>query len=81
MKKRTKHPKLIRMKNRKGATYSLSSFGIGTNKKQITCPSCGKKVPKGEGIKSSYLSNNSGFWIRHRIHCSEKCTPDEIKSK
>lgn len=76
-----KHPKIIRAAKGKGATYQLIDFGIDVNKKALNCPTCGNRILKGQGCKSSYVHSENGFIIRHRIHCSEECTPDEITSK
>ena len=76
-----KHPKIIRAANGKGATYDLSDFAIDTNKRALNCPTCGNIILKGEGFKSSYVHAENGFIIRHRIHCSKECTPNEIISK
>ena len=76
-----KHPKIIRMGNMKGARYYLVDFGIDTNKRALNCPTCGNRIIKGKGYKSSYVHSENGFIIRHRIHCSKECTPDEITSK
>ena len=76
-----KHPKIIRAANGKGARYEIIDFGIDTNKRALNCPTCGNRILKGEGIKSSYVHSENGFIIRHRIHCSKVCTPNEIKSK
>ena len=52
---------------------------VGTNERAINC-SCGKRVPKGEGVKISFLHIENQFSIRHKCYCSEKCAPDIFQS-
>lgn len=75
------HPKIIRLRNRIGATYDLTDTISMECLKAFNCPSCGTRIEKGTIIfRGSYVSSNNGWHIRHKRFCSNECLPDEIKS-
>ena len=61
-----------------GAEYERVAAD-NTNQRAINCH-CGKRVPKGEGVKVTYL-HEGGFITREKCFCSWECSPVILKSK
>ena len=76
------HPKIIRLRNGKPATYSKTDDNFDVCNLSFNCPTCGKRVKKGKPlVVGSFVSDNNGFHIRHKRFCKEECSPRELVSK